>query len=81
MQLEVSGNVSVIWNMETEQVENRDLLVKKRLIKWKTEEKWEKKSLISQTYMVRRMFVGQRKLLWREGIICLWSDHQEAERR
>ena len=23
----------------------------------------------------------QRKLLWREGIICLWSDHQEAERR
>lgn len=72
------GNVSVIWNMETEQVENRDLLVKKRLIKWKTEEKWEKKSLISQTYMVRRMFVGQRKLLWREGIICLWSDHPEA---
>ena len=32
-QLEVSGNVSVIWKMETEQVENRDILVKKRLIK------------------------------------------------
>ncbi len=28
MQLEVSGNVSVIWKMETEQVENRDILVK-----------------------------------------------------
>ena len=45
------------------------------------EEKWEKKYLISQTYMVRRMFVGQRKLLWREGIICLWSDHPEAGRQ
>ena len=79
MQLEVSGNVLVIWNMETEPVEN--ILVKKEPDKIEDRENGEKKYLISQICMVRRMSVGQRKLLWREGIICLWSDHQEAERR